>query len=379
MPYKTLVIKLFPLLLLLMAGGFIIGNYPPNFAKPGMGYPDDTPAGTPAGAPAETAVPPESQMEGEWYQFVQSSSGIENLEAQWPKKTIDQKRAIFYQTMAMYNDKVKSEITYDRELKNAISKIQLLGEEDAKKFDTKWNEISTQEKEMLLRETMAEKKSDAKKDSDNEFIKRICEVAKVDEKTVKDELKWETLKQNEKVLLISKFQIAIEDMIFKESSKESSTEQTSQEKEYLIKIAEVLKLKVETTFLELEWEKLDHAGKVLMFYAYLYPVPAPPVPAAPVAPPEVTPPPLEEMEQPLEVEEMEQPPEVEETGWRGGEGQGRLGTGLRDSPGSNSGVWYFTGPGGISFTQVGNMARARAKEAGVRKYEGYMWRFMPEP
>jgi len=102
MPYKTLVIKLFPLLLLLMAGGFIIGNYPPNFAKPGMGYPDDTPAG----APAETAVTPESQMEGEWYLFVESASGIENLKEVWPKKTIEQKRAIFYQTMAMFNDKI---------------------------------------------------------------------------------------------------------------------------------------------------------------------------------------------------------------------------------------------------------------------------------
>ena len=369
MPYKTLVIKLFPLLLLLMAGGFIIGNYPPNFAKPGMGYPDDTPAGAPAGAPAEPAVPPESQMEGEWYQFIQSSSGIENLEAQWPKKTIEQKRAIFYQTMAMYNDKVKSEITYDRELKNAISQIQPLEGEDAKKFDTKWNKISTPEKEILLRETIVEKKNNAKKDSDNEFIKRICEIQKADEKTIKDSLKWDTLKQNERVLLISKFQIAIDDII----NNESSPGQTSQEGEYLIKIAEVLNLKVETTFSELEWEKLDHAGKVLMYYAYLYPVPAAPVAPVPEAPPEVTPPPGEEMVQPTE------PEEVEETGWRGGEGKRRLGTGLRDSRGSDSGVWYLTGPRGISASQVVNMARARAKEAGVRDVEGYLYRWMPEP
>ena len=64
--------------------------------------------------------------------------------------------------------------------------------------------------------------------------------------------------------------------------------------------------------------------------------------------------------------------------WRGGEGQGRIGTGLKDSPNANSGVWYATGL--LDWIIVENLAKSRAKANGhPQRYNDYLIRFMPEP
>lgn len=64
--------------------------------------------------------------------------------------------------------------------------------------------------------------------------------------------------------------------------------------------------------------------------------------------------------------------------WRGGEGLGRVGTGLRDAPGANAGVWYSTGL--LDWIVVEGMAKDRAKKKGhPQLWQAYMVRFMPEP
>lgn len=64
--------------------------------------------------------------------------------------------------------------------------------------------------------------------------------------------------------------------------------------------------------------------------------------------------------------------------WRGGEGGKRVGTGLRDAIGSNSGQWYATGA--LDWVAVQNMAKQRAKANGhPARFEAYLVRFMPEP
>lgn len=64
--------------------------------------------------------------------------------------------------------------------------------------------------------------------------------------------------------------------------------------------------------------------------------------------------------------------------WRGGEGQGRVGTGLKDSPNANSGVWYATGL--LDWIFVENLAKDRARANGNQnRYNDYLVRFMPEP
>jgi len=64
--------------------------------------------------------------------------------------------------------------------------------------------------------------------------------------------------------------------------------------------------------------------------------------------------------------------------WRGGEGRNRVGTGLRDASGSNSGQWYLTGA--VNWTQIEKMAKQRAQANGhPGRFESYLWRFMPEP
>jgi S1-C subfamily serine protease len=64
--------------------------------------------------------------------------------------------------------------------------------------------------------------------------------------------------------------------------------------------------------------------------------------------------------------------------WRGGEGGKRVGTGLRDAIGSNSGQWYATGA--LDWVAVVNLAKQRAKANGhPGRFEAYLVRFMPEP
>jgi hypothetical protein len=64
--------------------------------------------------------------------------------------------------------------------------------------------------------------------------------------------------------------------------------------------------------------------------------------------------------------------------WRGGEGQGRVGTGLKDSPNANAGVWYSTGL--LDWIFVENLAKDRARANGhPNRYNEYLVRFMPEP
>lgn len=64
--------------------------------------------------------------------------------------------------------------------------------------------------------------------------------------------------------------------------------------------------------------------------------------------------------------------------WRGGEGQNRLGTGLKDAPNADSGVWYPTGL--IDWIFVENLAKERAKAKGhPQRWKEYLIRFMPEP
>lgn len=64
--------------------------------------------------------------------------------------------------------------------------------------------------------------------------------------------------------------------------------------------------------------------------------------------------------------------------WKGGEGLNRLGTGLRDFPGADAGVWYPTGL--IDWVFVENMAKDRAKARGhANRWKEYLVRFMPEP
>lgn len=64
--------------------------------------------------------------------------------------------------------------------------------------------------------------------------------------------------------------------------------------------------------------------------------------------------------------------------WRGGEGQNRLGTGLKDAPNADSGVWYPTGL--IDWIFVENLAKEKAKAKGhPQRWKEYLIRFMPEP
>ena len=64
--------------------------------------------------------------------------------------------------------------------------------------------------------------------------------------------------------------------------------------------------------------------------------------------------------------------------WKGGEGQNRIGTGLRDFPGADAGVWYLTGL--LDWVFVENMAKDRAKARGQGpRWNEYIVRFMPEP
>lgn len=64
--------------------------------------------------------------------------------------------------------------------------------------------------------------------------------------------------------------------------------------------------------------------------------------------------------------------------WRGGEGRGRVGTGLRDAPNGNSGVWYATGL--LDWIFVEDLAKSRAQQNGhPNRYNDYLFRFMPEP
>jgi len=64
--------------------------------------------------------------------------------------------------------------------------------------------------------------------------------------------------------------------------------------------------------------------------------------------------------------------------WRGGDGQGRIGTGLKDSPTATSGVWYATGL--LDWIFVEDLAKSRARANGhPQRYNEYLVRFMPEP
>jgi len=64
--------------------------------------------------------------------------------------------------------------------------------------------------------------------------------------------------------------------------------------------------------------------------------------------------------------------------WRGGEGGKRVGTGLRDAIGSNSGQWYLTGV--ADWIRIERMAKQRAQANGhPGRFEAYLVRFMPEP
>jgi len=54
-----------------------------------------------------------------------------------------------------------------------------------------------------------------------------------------------------------------------------------------------------------------------------------------------------------------------------------VGTGLRDSIGADSGIWYDTG---LDWGRIENMAKQRARQNGhPRQWNSYLWRSMREP
>ena len=134
----------------------------------------------------------------------------------------------------------------------------------------------------------------------------------------------------------------------------------------LIKIAKQEKISPKEANTKYRWNDLDHSGRLIIYLSIINN--------------------LNDSESdapstnPGEMEKKDDPETLEvqgETGWRGGQGRGRVGTGLRDAIGADSGVWYDTG---LDRGKIENMAKQRARQNGhPRQWNSYLLRSMREP